>query len=422
MLMRSVTPAHGVGRFASTRGACVAVKPAGRDEHQDGPDRVAPEPPAERRGPEPDGEQDQEAVRARDDDVHRVGARPLAPSQRLASMHREARRGEVARGESHEQRSRDAQRALATGARPDAQPERDQQRAVRREQRDHDRSRGCADGRQLAHGVRGEAVVAPAPGPDDVGRDVQRRGQDPAAEQDRSRHRSAGGRSIGSASRHQSPSTCARRELRVDQEVVAPQPLDDLVARRSRVGERRQQRHHARRVVPREIAALPLVDPAVDAGLDVVDPQLRSKAGEPGEQRRVQDALPAERGMQRGAAAERGESELDDQQRRGSGGCPGHRGLAEDERRRAVREPEPRAEVLLRRGQAMARDEAAPRPHAAGEVSQGGGAGLLRHGVAILIQSSKSSSSPAQPSSPGSHPDRTMTGSLDVRSMERSER
>ena len=27
MLMRSVTPAHGVGRLASTRDACVPVKP-----------------------------------------------------------------------------------------------------------------------------------------------------------------------------------------------------------------------------------------------------------------------------------------------------------------------------------------------------------------------------------------------------------
>ena len=27
MLIRSVTPAHGIGRFASIRGACVPVKP-----------------------------------------------------------------------------------------------------------------------------------------------------------------------------------------------------------------------------------------------------------------------------------------------------------------------------------------------------------------------------------------------------------
>jgi hypothetical protein len=89
-----------------------------------------------------------------------------------------------------------------------------------------------------------------------------------------------------------------RRNLWAHEELVAPHALHDLIPRSSRVRERRQQRHHARRLAPRELAAFPLVDPAVDTGLDVVDPELRSEPGEPREQRRVQDALAAKCGMQ----------------------------------------------------------------------------------------------------------------------------
>ena len=77
-----------------------------------------------------------------------------------------------------------------------------------------------------------------------------------------------------------------------------------------------QQRRRACRIAPRELAALPLVDPAVDTGLDVVEPQLRPEPGKPREQRCVQDALTTERGMQQAVAPEHAETELDDEQRR----------------------------------------------------------------------------------------------------------
>ena len=73
-----------------------------------------------------DGEQNQEAVHARDDDVHGVGTLFLAPRQRLTSMHREERRGQVAGPESHEQDSSDTQTPLSTSRLPDAKSERDQ--------------------------------------------------------------------------------------------------------------------------------------------------------------------------------------------------------------------------------------------------------------------------------------------------------
>ena len=188
MLMRSVTPAHGVGRFASTRDACVAVKTPVNDEYQDGPDRVEAEPLSERRRAKPDGEQNQEAVHARDRDVHGVGTRLLAPRQRLASVHWEQRRGQVAGPESHEEDSRDTQAAMATSRLPDAQSERDDERSVRGEKRNYKWSRRRVDCRQLADGLRAGAVIPPAPSANHVGRDIEKRRNDPAADQNPSRH------------------------------------------------------------------------------------------------------------------------------------------------------------------------------------------------------------------------------------------
>lgn len=114
----------------------------------------------------------------------------------------------------------------------------------------------------------------------------------------------------------------------------------------------------------------------------------RASTGIPGSQRkrRVQDALAAECGMQQAIAAERGETELDDEQRRVARAHIDRRRLAEDERRRAVREPEPRAHVDLRRSQTTARDEATPRRHTAGEVRQG----WLDHARALACRSGES--------------------------------
>jgi hypothetical protein len=51
--------------------------------------------------------------------------------------------------------------------------------------------------------------------------------------------------------------------------------------------------------------------------------------------------------MQQAIAAERGETELDDEQRRVARARVGRRRLTENERWRAVREPEPRAHVMI---------------------------------------------------------------------------
>ena len=88
MLMRSHTPIHGVGRFASMPGRIDAGQRAKHDEDHHRRDGVQTEPRSECRCPESHREHHEENRHHRKNDVHRVGQRSAARCQHLAEVHR----------------------------------------------------------------------------------------------------------------------------------------------------------------------------------------------------------------------------------------------------------------------------------------------------------------------------------------------
>lgn len=94
------------------------------------------------------------------------------------------------------------------------------------------------------------------------------------------------------------------------------------------------------------VGAVPLVDPAVDAGRLVAEPELGAEPGKAGEQGRVRDRLGPEEPVRQGTAAEQAEAESDDEERRLPRSLSQHR-LPEDGRGRPVLEPEALSEAPM---------------------------------------------------------------------------
>src|SRR5215472_3737692 len=100
----------------------------------------------------------------------------------------------------------------------------------------------------------------------------------------------------------------------------------------------------ATRVIFGLARAVPLVQAPVDAVLVVGDPQLRDEPRETGEQRRIEQALPAEQRVPE-AAAYGPQPELNHKNARLPRGSGIDHGLAVDPGRRSVREPQPHSGV-----------------------------------------------------------------------------
>jgi hypothetical protein len=98
--------------------------------------------------------------------------------------------------------------------------------------------------------------------------------------------------------------------LGVPEQVLPPDPADDVVADRAAGGERAEQAHQLIGVVDRPLSTVPLVEAAVHAGGAVRDPQLGAEPGEPGEEWGVEDALAPEQRVQQPAVPEGPQPEL----------------------------------------------------------------------------------------------------------------
>jgi hypothetical protein len=113
MQMRSVSPTHGVGSFATIRGPSRAAKTPEHDHRCDRHERVDAEPAPERIACEPDREHQEERGYGGDGDVHRVGQARLDSPK----VHRHERPGEVQGSDREEEPPRDAQITLPTSSR-----------------------------------------------------------------------------------------------------------------------------------------------------------------------------------------------------------------------------------------------------------------------------------------------------------------
>ena len=163
---------------------CIAESqcPKCREDHQ-GHDGVEAERTTECRCSEGDRQQHEQNGHACQNEVHGVAGRAPACGQRFAKMHGSERPDEAERAVREDQASHDAQGATASARLPDAPPKGGHEHGVQRARDRPQGSRGSADSRQLADGLRGGAVAFPLPRNEDSHGDIEQGREDSADEQ-----------------------------------------------------------------------------------------------------------------------------------------------------------------------------------------------------------------------------------------------
>ena len=172
-----------------------------------------------------------------------------------------------------------------------------------------------------------------------------------------------------------SPPLRTVEQMRLREHLITPQPGEHAVTDRAVLAAEFEHAPQRTRVVLGLTRAVPLVHAAIAPATVVGEPELGAEAGEPDEERRVEDALRSEPRV--ASAADASEPETDDEDARiarhtGDHGLPIHASA------RPVREPHHPVDLLARPVQLPPREHHRAADHAAGDCAPRGASSQRR--------------------------------------------